>query len=166
MADPLDKETHHAWMKTALSLAEEGATAGEVPIGALVVSADGKILGAAHNGKETYQDPTAHAEILAIREAAQALGTWRLLDCTLYTTLEPCPMCAGAILQARLARIVIAAPDLKWGASRTKTDLFVPQLFNHTTEVLWLSDDAEGKPYSEASVALLQSFFGQRRQRR
>ncbi len=72
-------------------------------------------------------------------------------------------MCAGAILQARLARIVIAAPDLKWGASRTKTDLFVPRLFNHTTEVLWLSDDAEGQPYAEASVALLQSFFGKRR---
>jgi tRNA(adenine34) deaminase len=157
------KETHLAWMHKALLVAQAGAIAGEVPIGAIVVNADGEILGSAHNGKETLEDPTAHAEILAIREAAMALGTWRLLDCTLYTTLEPCPMCAGAILQARMGRVVIAAPDLKWGASRTKTDLFVPNLFNHTVEVLWLPDEDSGAIVQSASVALLQDFFGKKR---
>ena len=165
MAHPPSKETHHAWMQKALAIAESAAIAGEVPIGAIVVSPEGHILGQAHNGKETYQDPTAHAEILAIREAAQVLGTWRLLGCTLYTTLEPCPMCAGAILQARMGSVVIAAPDLKWGASRTKTDLFVPNLFNHTTEVLWLSDHEDAAACAASSVALLQSFFGERRKK-
>ena len=161
-----EKETHLAWMQKALLVAQEGAAAGEVPIAAIVVSPEGQILASAHNAKERGQDPTAHAELLAIRGAAQVLGTWRLLECTLYTTLEPCPMCAGAILQARMGSVVIAAPDLKWGASRTKTDLFVPNLFNHTTEVLWLSDHEDAAACSASSVALLQSFFGERRKKR
>jgi tRNA(adenine34) deaminase len=158
-----DQDTHRLHMKDALAIAAEGATAGEVPIGAIVVGPDGEILARAHNGKESFEDPTAHAEILAIREAARLLGTWRLLDCTLYTTLEPCPMCAGAILQARMARVVIAAPDLKWGASRTKLNLFVENLFNHNVDVLWLSDDGADVACQESSVALLQSFFQKKR---
>lgn len=149
-------------MTQALAMASEAAKKGEVPIGAVILDQDGQLLAAAYNQKETDQDPTAHAELLAIRAAAQKLGSWRLLGCTLYTTLEPCPMCAGAILQARIAHVVIAAPDLKWGGVRTKADLFSPNLFNHHVSVTWLSPE---HPDALEAVAQLQLFFQGRRKK-
>src|SRR4051794_10226776 len=105
-------------MQAALDEARAAYDAGEGPIGAVIVHAD-RIIAAAHNERETLNDPTAHAEMIAITQAAQALGSWRLLDCTLYVTLEPCPMCAGAIVQARIPTVYYGTPDPKAGACDT-----------------------------------------------
>lgn len=148
-------------MAEALIEAASAGQRGEVPIGSVIVGPEGFILARAGNLKETTQDPSSHAELLAIREASRRLGSWRLLGCTLYTTLEPCPMCAGAILQARVSRVVMAAPDLKWGAVKTKVSLFDSGLFNHTTQTVWLGD-CDG-PWHAQSVGLLRAFFEQRR---
>lgn len=121
-------------MSRALSWARLSARRGEVPIGALVVR-DGGILGGAHDGKELFWDPTAHAEMLAIREAVRRTGDWRLDGVTLYVTLEPCPMCAGAILQSRVARLVYGAPNVRWGACSLELDLLQNPKFNHRVEV-------------------------------
>jgi tRNA(adenine34) deaminase len=99
-------DEHERWMRSALDEADRAATKGEVPVGCVVVSAAGELLATGHNLRETDEDPTAHAEIVAIRAAARSLGTWRLADTTLYVTLEPCVMCAGAMVNARIGRVV------------------------------------------------------------
>lgn len=104
------------WMRRALEEADLAASKGEVPVGCVIVSAAGELLGAGHNLRETDEDPTAHAEIIAMREASRVLGSWRLEGATLYVTLEPCVMCAGAMVNARIARLVYGADDPKAGA--------------------------------------------------
>ncbi len=142
-------------MRRALLAAEGAANRGEVPVGA-VVAREGEILAVAANEREATQDPTAHAELLAIREAAGALGGWRLTGCTLYTTLEPCPMCAGAAHAARIDRLVYAAPDPKAGYAGTLHDVVSDSRLNHTI--------AAERGLLEAEAArLLRDFFKDRR---
>jgi len=143
------------FMRMALDEARAAAEAGEVPIGAVVVC-DGAVVARAHNRRETDRDPTAHAELLAIREAAGKLERWRLSDCTVYVTLEPCPMCAGAMHQARIARLVYGAPDPKAGAVGTLYDLSSDERLNHRFEV-------GSGVLAEESAALLKEFFGRLR---
>ena len=121
-------------MRRALALAEQAAAIGEVPVGALVVTAAGEVVGTGFNRREVDQDPTAHAEILAIRQAAAKLGSWRLIDCDLYVTLEPCAMCAGAIVLARLRRLVFGAADPKAGFCGSLGDLVCDERLNHRVE--------------------------------
>jgi tRNA(adenine34) deaminase len=121
-------------MRRALALAGEAAAIGEVPVGAIVVTAAGDVVGAGFNRREIDQDPTAHAEILAIRQAAAKLGSWRLIDCDLYVTLEPCAMCAGAIVLARLRRLVFGAADPKAGFCGSLGDLVRDERLNHRLE--------------------------------
>lgn len=123
-----------AMMDHALALAREAVAVGEVPVGALIVR-DGRILAQAFNLRETLSDPTAHAERLALTLAGQALGTWRLDGCTLYVTLEPCPMCAGAIVQSRIARVVYGARDPKAGACDTLYQIVTDPRLNHRAQV-------------------------------
>lgn len=148
-----DKEA----MQTALSLASEAAAEGEVPVGAVIVK-DGVMIACGRNRRETKKSALAHAEIEAIENACRALGGWRLSGCTLYVTLEPCPMCAGAIVNARIDRVVYAAADDKAGACGTKTDLFAVG-FNHRPTV-------ERGLMEEESAALLRTFFQNLRDRR
>lgn len=122
------------WMAQALELAREGASRGEVPVGAIVVK-DGQCIGRGFNLRETTRDPLAHAELLALREAALAVGHWRLDDCDLYVTLEPCPMCAGATVNARVRRLVYGAPDPKAGAVETLWAIPTDPRLNHRVEV-------------------------------
>jgi len=143
------------WMRAALALAEEAWRRGEVPVGAVVV-ADGKIVGRGFNAPIEGHDPTAHAEIAALRDGAHALGNYRLPDCELYVTLEPCPMCAGAIMQARLRRLVFGAADPKTGACGSVVDLFADPRLNHQTAV-------EGGVLADECGALLRRFFAERR---
>jgi tRNA(adenine34) deaminase len=143
------------FMRLALREAERALEHDDVPIGAVVVR-DGEVIGAGHNERELRQDPTAHAEAIALREASRALGSWRLLDSVLYVTLEPCAMCAGAIVLARVPRVVFGAPDPKAGAAGSVLDVLAEPRLNHRPEV------ARGLLAVE-SAALLQSFFGARR---
>lgn len=122
------------YMEKALALAEKAYALGEIPVGAVVVAPDGSIIGEGYNLRETNASPTAHAEVLAIEQAAKALGQWRLTDCTLYVTLEPCPMCAGAAMNARLKRIVYGAFDDKNGACASVAALF-DEKFTHIPRV-------------------------------
>ncbi len=131
---------------------------GEVPVGAVVVR-DGEVLAVAANERESLQDPTAHAEILALRRAATALGTWRLAGCTLYSTLEPCPMCAGAAHAARIFRLVYAAPDRKAGYAGTLHDLPGDSRLNHTFPY-------ESGLLEAEAAAILRNFFKTRRKNR
>ena len=147
-----------AFMARALALAALAAERGEVPIGAVLVGADGATLAETHNRTFTDSDPTAHAEILAVREGAKKLGTPRLTGATLYVTLEPCPMCAGAILQARLGRLVYAAPDLRAGAVTTVYDLIARPCLNH--RLAWTQG-----VLSDESILGLKAFFRLRRKR-
>src|SRR5690606_21701376 len=124
---------------------------GEVPVGAVAVK-DGQVLGAGFNRKESDQDPTAHAEMVALRQAARYLQNWRLIGVTLYCTLEPCPMCAGAMIQARLERLVYGAPDLRFGVHGSVVDLLSETRFNQRVEV-------STGVLAEESAALLQTFF-------
>lgn len=126
----LDEE----YMEKALALAEKAFALGEIPVGALVVDPEGNIIGEGYNLRETTHSPTAHAEVLAIEQAAKTLGQWRLSDCTLYVTLEPCPMCAGAAMNARLKRIVYGAFDEKNGACASVATLF-DEKFTHIPRV-------------------------------
>ncbi|HKH78259.1 MAG TPA: tRNA adenosine(34) deaminase TadA [Rubrobacteraceae bacterium] len=142
-------------MRRALEEAEEAARKGEVPVGAVVARGD-EILATAHNERETAGDPTAHAELLALRRAAERLGGWRLSGCTLYATLEPCPMCAGALHAARIGRLVYAAPDPKTGAAGTLYDIPSDKRLNHTFLTQRGVLEAE-------SAALLRAFFKERR---
>lgn len=144
-------------MSRALDAAREAGERGEIPVGALVARGE-EIISVAANEREASGDPTAHAEILALRRAAAVIGSWRLTGCTLYATLEPCPMCAGAAHSARISRLVYATPDPKAGAAGTLYDLPSDQRLNHTFPV------ASGVLENEASE-LLRSFFRQRRKR-
>jgi tRNA(adenine34) deaminase len=148
-------QTDIEWMREALALARTAGAADEVPVGALVVL-DGQVVGRGFNRPIGGHDPTAHAEILALRDAAQRLGNYRLAGCTLYATLEPCAMCAGAIMHARIARVVFAAADPKTGACGSVVDLFAQARLNHHAKV-------EGGVLAEESAALLSSFFAARR---
>ena len=129
MAEDLELDTR--WMREALAEATLAPTHGDVPVGALVVDAAGALLGRAHNQRELASDPTAHAEILALRAAALGRGHWRLDDCTLYVTLEPCAMCAGAMVNARLGRLVYGAVDAKAGAIQSLFALASDVRLNH-----------------------------------
>lgn len=148
-------EADERHMQTALQLAERAATHGDVPIGA-VVARGSEVLGSAGNERELRRDPTAHAEVLALREAAERLGGWRLLETTLYVTLEPCPMCAGAIYLARVPRLVFGAPDPKGGAVGGVIDLFDTPVVNHRPTV-------DAGLLADRSAALLEDFFSERR---
>ncbi|MCL4078287.1 tRNA adenosine(34) deaminase TadA [Coriobacteriia bacterium Es71-Z0120] len=145
-------------MALALEEARAAADEGEVPIGAVVVC-DGAVIARAHNRRETDEDPTAHAEMIAIREAARRLGRWRLSDCTVYVTLEPCPMCAGAMHQSRIDRLVFGAFDPKAGAVGTLYDLSSDERLNHRFSVT-------SGVLSDECAALLRQFFERLRQER
>ncbi len=127
---------HRHWMSEAIALAQSAGVAGEVPVGAVVVDADGRLVAAAENRRERDKDPTAHAEILALRAAGQTLQTWHLNSCTLYVTLEPCAMCAGAIVLARLGLLVYGADDPKTGTIRTVANIPDSACSNHRLPVL------------------------------
>ena len=123
------------WMRIALDEADIAASKGEVPVGCALVSATGELLAAGHNLRETNEDPTAHAEMLAIREAAKRVGSWRLEGVTAYVTLEPCAMCAGAILHARIDKLVIGADDPKAGAAGSVLNIFTSEVANHRVNI-------------------------------
>ncbi|MGH1393812.1 MAG: tRNA adenosine(34) deaminase TadA [Trichormus sp.] len=123
-------------MQRALELAQNAGDAGEVPVGAVITDADGNLIAEGENRKERDQDPTAHAEIIALRGATKSLQTWRLHGCTLYVTLEPCPMCAGAIVQARLDKLVYGVDDTKTGAIRTVLNIPDSAASNHRLQVI------------------------------
>lgn len=146
---------HEKWMRHALALAREAEEAGEVPVGCVVV-ADGEIVGQGRNSPITLLDPTAHAEMLALRQAAIAAGNYRLTGAALYVTLEPCPMCAGALVAARIGTLVFGARDLRFGGVRSKFQIADSPLLNHQVEIV------EGVLGAEAT-ALLQKFFSARR---
>lgn len=143
------------WMRRALALARQGETEDEVPVGAVVVQ-EGREIGAGFNRPVSACDPTAHAEILALREAAARLGNYRLNGATLYVTLEPCVMCAGAIVHARIARLVFGARDIRFGGVRSKFRLADSELLNHRVDI------TEGVLGAECAV-LLEEFFRRRR---
>lgn len=145
------EHTDETYMAMALEQARHAEVLGEVPIGAVVVC-DGAVVSSGHNCREIDHDPAGHAELVAIREAAAKLGRWRLSDCTVYVTLEPCPMCAGLMHQARIARCVYAASDPKAGALGTLYDLHDDERLNHRFEVTTGVLEAE-------SSALLKAFF-------
>ncbi len=126
---------HDYFMQQALAEAEKALEEDEVPIGAVIVH-DERIVASAHNQREQLRDPTAHAEMIAITQAAEALGSWRLEGCTLYVTLEPCPMCAGAIVQARIPLVVFGAADPKAGAVNTLFQLLTDRRLNHQSQVV------------------------------
>jgi tRNA(adenine34) deaminase len=150
-----DSAIDERMMRHALRLAERAAGNGDVPIGAVVARGD-EVLGEAGNERELRRDPTAHAEVLALREAAERLGGWRLLETTLYVTLEPCPMCAGAITLARVPRLVYGAADPKGGAVGSVIDLFAAPVVNHRPAV-------ETGLLAEESAEVLEKFFSARR---
>lgn len=143
------------FMQAALALAANAADNGEVPVGALVVR-DGEIIGRGQNSMIARNDPTAHAEILALRDAARHLGNYRLVDCELYVTLEPCAMCAGAMMHARIARVIFGASDPKTGACGSVVDLFAEQRLNHHAEVT-------GGLLADTCAQQLKDFFALRR---
>jgi len=142
-------------MRRALAEARQAFDEGEVPVGAIVVH-EGRVIAAAHNQREALNDPSAHAEMIAITQAAEALGSWRLLECTLYVTLEPCPMCAGAIVQARIPTVVYGAADPKGGACHTLYQITTDPRLNHQAAVL-------GGVLRDECREILQAFFGQQR---
>ncbi|GAB2721638.1 tRNA adenosine(34) deaminase TadA [Paenibacillus thermoaerophilus] len=156
--DTEQHDLHTRWMKEAIAEARRAEALGEVPIGAVIVK-DGQMIGRGHNLRETAHDSTAHAEMIAIREASERLGAWRLLDCTLYVTLEPCPMCAGAIVQSRVPVVVYGAPDPKAGCAGTLMNLLQEPRFNHRTEIV-------SGILQEECGELLSGFFRQLRQKR
>ena len=154
-SDEVKRSADERWMKEALRLAREAGARGEVPVGAVVVL-NGKSIGAGSNRPIASNDPTAHAEIAALREAAQRIGNYRLEGAVLYCTLEPCVMCAGALVHARVARVVFGARDLRFGGVRSKFRLADSEILNHRAEV------TEGVMGAECAE-LLQAFFEQRR---
>jgi tRNA(adenine34) deaminase len=143
------------FMRLAIREAERAPDHEDVPIGAVVVR-DGEVVAAAHNERELRQDPTAHAEVLALREAAAAAGSWRVLDAVVYVTLEPCAMCAGALVLARVARVVFAAADPKAGACGSVLDVLSEPRLNH-------SPDVSGGLLAQECGELLSGFFASRR---
>jgi tRNA(adenine34) deaminase len=149
-------ERYAAWMGRALDLAAAAARAGDVPVGAVVVSPTSEVIGEGRNLREVEGDPTAHAEVVALRAAARAMGEWRLEDCTLVVTLEPCPMCAGALMLSRISRLVLGAWDPKLGATGSVWDLVRDRRATHRVEVVG------GVREAECSQVLL-SFFEEQR---
>lgn len=145
------EEEDRRWMLEAIAEAEKAESIGEVPIGAVIVRHN-EIIGRGHNLRETRHDPTAHAELVAIRDACDRIGAWRLLDCTLYVTLEPCPMCAGAIVQSRVKRVVYGTADPKAGCAGTLMNLLQEPRFNHETEL------TSGVLQTECALLLTQFF--------
>ncbi|MDX2147702.1 MAG: nucleoside deaminase [Planctomycetota bacterium] len=139
-------------MARALELARRAASIGEVPVGAVVYRSDGSVLAEAYNRREVDGDPSAHAEFIAMRAAALAIGDWRLSDCSLAVTLEPCPMCAGLVVNARVARVVYGAPDPKAGAVDTLFRLLDDARLNHRAQVI-------SGVMAEDAAALLRAFF-------
>ena len=151
----MGNDMNEFFMKKALEEAQKAFRKQEVPVGAVIVR-NGDIIAAAHNSRELSKDATAHAEMLAIKEASAVLGGWRLLDCDMYVTLEPCAMCSGAILQARIGRLYIGAMDPKGGAAGSILNLFEDYHFNHKTEVI------KGILEDECSQ-ILKDFFKRKR---
>ncbi|WP_079434957.1 tRNA adenosine(34) deaminase TadA [Zoogloea sp. LCSB751] len=155
---PILPEQDTVFMRLALELAEDAGRCGEVPVGALIVDADGQVVGRGFNQPILRHDPTSHAEVMALRDAAARLGNYRLPGCTLYVTLEPCAMCAGAIMHARIGRVVFGARDPKTGVAGSVIDLFAETRLNHHAAI-------EGGVLAEACGGLLSSFFAARRKR-
>lgn len=145
------------WMHEALALANKCLNHGDVPVGAIVVDEKGKIVGTGHNQREELNNPLAHAEIQALQNAAQTLGKWRLDDCTLVVTLEPCTMCAGAIVNARIKQVVFGAAEPKTGAVGSLFDVIRDRRLTHQPEVV-------SGVLSDESAELLRNFFAQKRQ--
>ena len=150
-----DITTHEAFMLEALKQAEMARALGEVPVGAVVVF-ENKIVAEAHNLREREQDPTAHAELMAMKLAAKKLGSWRLIDCTVYVTLEPCAMCAGAMVLSRIERCVFGATDPRGGFLGTLDDLSAHPVLNHRFDVV-------SGVLAQESSDLLKSFFREKR---
>ncbi len=146
-----DSQLHERFMRLAIEEANKAGDLGEVPIGAVIVR-DGEVVGRGYNLRETGKDPTLHAEMIAIREASERLGGWRLIGCSLYVTLEPCPMCAGAIVQARIEQVVFGAADPKAGCAGTLMNLLHEPRFNHQLPVI-------GGVLEEECGQLLKQFF-------
>jgi len=149
------ENTNQKMMQLALNLAKKAFHKEEVPVGALIVFED-RIISRSYNQKETLHDPTAHAEIIALREACNRLNSWHLDDATIYVTLEPCPMCAYAIIQARIKRLVFGAHDPKAGAAGSVINIFKKGLFNHDVEVI-------GDVLADECGAILKEFFQNKR---
>ena len=147
---------HEDYMQLALAEARRAAAIGEIPIGAVLVY-DGAVVAAAHNMRETWQDGTAHAEIIVIREACQKLGRWRLSGCTLYVTVEPCPMCSGAIVNSRVDAVVYGCPDVKAGGAESIFNIITNPNLNHCAQVI--SGVCE-----EECAQVMKDFFKKRRQ--
>lgn len=156
MSKKIFSKFDHEMMKEALLEAKKSFEKEEVPVGAVLVH-DQKIIARSHNQMEELKDPSAHAEVLAIRAGAEVLGDWRLLDTTLYTTLEPCLMCAGALLLARVGRVVWGAPDLRHGAHGSYINVFETEHPTHTLQI-------EGGLLKEESALIMREFFRRRRQ--
>ncbi|PZT53079.1 tRNA adenosine(34) deaminase TadA [Paenibacillus silvae] len=146
-----EQKQHEHWMRQAIAEAQKAEALGEVPIGAVIVR-NNEIIGRGYNLRETTLDSTAHAEMVAIRQASEAIGAWRLLECSLYVTLEPCPMCAGAIVQSRVPRVIFGTADPKAGCAGTLMNLLQEPRFNHRTEVI------PGVLQPECSTMLTQFF--------
>ena len=147
--------TDETFMREALELARAAAATGEVPVGAVVVK-DGAVVGRGYNRPVAGRDPTAHAEVTCLRDAAERIGNYRLADCVIYVTLEPCAMCAGAIMNARVSRVVYGAADPKSGACGSVVDLFAENRLNHHATVV-------GGVMAEEAAKLLRDFFSARR---
>jgi tRNA(adenine34) deaminase len=152
-----ERAKHEFFMRIALEEAQKAGQKGEIPVGAVVVQA-GAIVGRGHNLRETTHDPAAHAEIIALREAGTKIGSWRLPGAVLYVTLEPCPMCAGAIVQARLERVVYGADDAKAGSAGTLLNLLQFPGLNHSVKIT-------GGILAEEAGNMLQEFFQERRKK-
>ena len=131
----MDHDLHQSYMESALQQAQQAAAVDEVPVGAVIVCGE-RVIAAAHNQRETLKDPTAHAEMIAITQAAEALSSWRLEGCTLYVTLEPCPMCAGAVVQARIPAVVYGTADPKAGAVDSLYQMLRDERLNHRPTTL------------------------------
>jgi tRNA(adenine34) deaminase len=155
MTRPMAMLDDERWMQEAVAEARSAVAHDDVPIGAVVVHG-GAVIGRGRNERELREDPTAHAEVLALREAAAALGSWRVLDSTLYVTLEPCTMCAGAIVLSRIPRVVYATTDPKAGAAGSVLDVLADPRLNHQPEVV-------GGVLADEAAELLRSFFRARR---
>ena len=151
----IDFDIHSVYMNMALEQAQAAFSSDEVPVGAVIVHQE-RVIAAAHNQREMLKDPTAHAEMIAITQAAEGLGSWRLTGCTLYVTLEPCPMCAGAILQARIPMVVFGAADPKAGAAASLYQLLGDARLNHQSQVI-------SGVEAERCGNLLTDFFQQKR---
>ena len=156
-ADRMTSERDAHFMEAALELANDAAAIGEVPVGAVVVRA-GEIIGRGHNAMISSNDPTAHAEVAALRDAAQRIGNYRLVDCALYVTLEPCAMCAGAIMHARIERLIFGAAAAKTGACGSVVNLCAEQRLNHHADV-------SGGVLNDLCARQLTEFFAARRNR-